>query len=100
MFRTVGLGQVARKIEQGLSAEVERAFPAGGRCVGEPELPLVMLEVAPERERSGGEDPCTRGRIDLAREDVGDRERRRVQLPAMRARVEPPYPVRIVALAP
>ena len=52
-----------------------------------------MREVAADGKRCRREDPCAARFVDLPAEHVGDRQRRRVQLPALRADVHPADPV-------
>ncbi len=85
--------QAARNIEQSLRRVIERAVPAAGRGFGEPELRGVVREIAADRERCRREDPRASRLIHLAAEHVRNRERRRMQLPALRADVDPANPL-------
>src|SRR5439155_12027329 len=53
----IGLGQVARDVEQGLGFVIERRFPASGGCIGKAELALVQRKILADSECRGREYP-------------------------------------------
>src|SRR6185503_9439706 len=63
-----------------LLAEAERALPALGARVFQPELAGEVAEVLAHRERGRGEDPGARMVLHLAAEQLGRMQRRDVQL--------------------
>ena len=72
---------------------IERTVPTSGRGIGEAELVRVVREIARDGQRCRCENPRTARRLHLATKDIGDRQRRRLELPALRRDVDPADPI-------
>ncbi len=80
--------------------EVERAVPCGRARALQPHLGLVVGEVSAHRQRRRREDPCTRAVGELLAHDIGDGQRRRVQLQRSLEHFDPAHSVALRGLPP
>ena len=96
----VRIGKAGRRIEQRLLLVIKGTIPEGRIGLIEAHFGAVVTEIALHGQRRRGEDPGTRMTAHLLLHDLGDHQRRGVELQRMRVSLAPTYVIAIGAFLP